>query len=145
MVHQHGVTTEYLARRSRQQMTPLATAGTAEYRTRNVEGRRARADGSDSHEKRENSRGIRDGKLARSKSVEPDFSCLLAPFRGDFLLLPSTFLVRDSSVCFPLVAKFLPEKQAFTHLQNRAARGRNQSELPLEHYWFASRWSLNSC
>ena len=39
-------------------MTPLATAGTAEYRTRNVEGRRARADGSDSHEKRENSRGL---------------------------------------------------------------------------------------
>jgi hypothetical protein len=26
-----------------------------------------------------------------------------------------------------------------------AARGRNQSELPLEHYWFASRWSLTSC
>ncbi len=24
------------------------------------------------------------------------------------------------------------------------ARGRNQSELPLEHNWFASRWSLNS-
>jgi hypothetical protein len=59
---------------------------------------------------------LRDGKLARSKSIEPGFSCLLAPFRGDFLLLPSTFLVRDSSVCFPTVAKFLPEKQAFTHL-----------------------------
>ena len=24
-------------------------------------------------------------------------------------------------------------------------RGRNQSELPLEHDWFASRWSLDSC
>ena len=32
---------------------------------------------------------------------------------------------------------------AFGH-HHEAARGRNQSELPLEHDWFASRWSLDS-
>jgi hypothetical protein len=43
----------------------------------------------------------------------------------------------------PVGRLILPEEQAFTHLWNQAARGRSQSELPLEHNWFASRWSLN--
>jgi hypothetical protein len=36
----------------------------------------------------------------------------------------------------------LATKSAKNH---KAARGGNQSELPLEHDWFTFRWSLNSC
>ena len=102
MVHQHGVTTEYLARRSRQQMTPLATAGTAEYRTRNVEGRRRKSPrkGARRHEKS----GSTDFDLASLPSHVPlefsRFSWLSDPSAR--ALLHSTFLVRYSAV--PAVA-----------------------------------------
>ena len=98
---------------------PLAAARTAEHRTRNVEGRRARTDRSDSHEKREKSRGSETANSRDRNESTQTSRVFLRLFVAISSFFPRHSLFRYSSVCFPMVARIPARKTSFHALVER--------------------------